>query len=170
MMAPRCPPRAGQEEKAVSEAIPLLARMDDALVSSMKARTAARTSTLRMARAALKNRQIDKRAPLEEGEVLQVLATLVKQRREAAEQFRAGNRPELAEKEEAEILVLQEFLPAELSDEELGGLVAEVVRRLGAVGPSELGKVMAALMPEVRGRADGRRVNAAVRVALGASR
>jgi uncharacterized protein len=149
---------------------PLLERMDRALVESMKARDRARTSALRLARAALKNREIDKRAPLEDGDAVQVLATLVKQRREAAEQFRAGHRPELASKEEAEITVLQEFLPAELSDGELGELVAEAVRRVGAQGPSDLGKVMSVLMPQVRGRADGRKVNEVVRAALGAPR
>jgi uncharacterized protein YqeY len=142
--------------------------MDRALVESMKARTAARTSALRMARAALKNREIDKRAPLEDADVLQVLGTLVKQRREAAEMFRAGNRPELAAKEEAEIAVLQEFLPQELAAEELAALVAQAVAQVGARGPGDLGKVMSALMPQVRGRADGKKVNEAVRTALGA--
>ncbi len=149
---------------------PLLERLDGALVASMKARDAARTSALRLVRAALKNREIEKRAPLEDAEVLQVLGTLVKQRREAAEQFRAGNRPELAAKEEAEVVILQEFLPAALSDDELGALVAEAVAEVGGQGPGDLGKVMSALMPRVRGRADGRKVNEAVRAALGAGR
>ncbi|MDW7709127.1 MAG: GatB/YqeY domain-containing protein [Deferrisomatales bacterium] len=149
---------------------PLLSRIDRELVASMKARTAARTSALRMARSALQYREIDKRAPLEDADVLQVLGTLVKQRREAAEQFRAGNRPELAEKEEAELAVLREFLPAALSEQELRNLVAEVVRQVGAQGLSDLGKVMGVLMPAVRGRADGRAVNDAVRAALGAGR
>lgn len=152
----------------MSATSPLLERMDRALVESMKARTAARTSALRMARAALKNREIDKRAPLEDADVLQVLGTLVKQRREAAEMFRAGNRPELAAKEEAEIAVLQEFLPQELGAEELAALVAQAVAQVGARGPGDLGKVMGALMPQVRGRADGKKVNEAVRTALGA--
>lgn len=160
----------------MSGASPLLERMYRALVESMKARDAARTSALRLARAALKNREIDKRknreidkrAPLEDGDVIQVLGTLVKQRREAAEMFRAGNRPELAAKEEAEVGVLQEFLPQELSAEELQALVADAVAQVGARGPADLGKVMSALMPQVRGRADGRKVNEAVRAALGA--
>lgn len=152
----------------MSGASPLMERMDRALVESMKARNAARTSALRMARAALKNREIDKRAALEDADVLQVLGTLVKQRREAAEMFRAGNRPELAAKEEAEVGVLQEFLPQELSAEELAALVAQAVAQVGARGPADLGKVMSALMPQVRGRADGKKVNEAVRTALGA--
>lgn len=152
----------------MSGASPLLERMDQALVESMKARNAPRTSALRLARAALKNRQIDKRGALEDADVLQVLGTLVKQRREAAEMFRAGNRPELAAKEEAEIGVLQEFLPQELSAEELAAAVAQAVARTGARGPADLGKVMGALMPQVRGRADGKKVNEAVRAALGA--
>ncbi len=148
----------------------LAQRIERAMVESMKARDGARTSALRMARAALKNREIEKRSPLTDDEILQVLGTAVKQRREAADQYRAGNRPELAAKEEAEIEVLREFMPRELSDEELQALVVDAIGEVGAEGLGDLGKTMSALMPRVRGRADGRRVNEAVRAALGAKR
>jgi len=148
----------------------LAERLERAMIEAMKARDAARTSTIRMARAALKNREIEKRAPLTDDEVLQVLGTAVKQRRESADQYRAGKRPELAAKEEAEIEVLREFMPRELADEELQALVAQAVAEVGAQGLGDLGKTMSALMPRVRGRADGRRVNEAVRAALGGVR
>ncbi|MHB8764833.1 MAG: GatB/YqeY domain-containing protein [Deferrisomatales bacterium] len=145
---------------------PMAQKIDDALKASMKARDAARTSTLRMAVAALKNREIDKRAPLEDPDVLQVLSTQVKQRRESIEQFRAGGRPDLVAKEEAELVVLGAFLPEQLGDEELVRIVGEVVAQVGAASPADLGKVMGALMPRVKGRADGKKVNEAVRAAL----
>jgi len=154
----------------MAESSGLATRIERAMVEAMKARDAARTSALRMARAALKNREIEKRTPLTDEEVLQVLGTAVKQRREAADQYRQGNRPELAAKEEAEIEVLREFMPRELTDEELGSLVAEAIAAVGAQGLADLGKTMSALMPRVRGRADGRRVNEAVRAALGGPR
>lgn len=154
----------------MSDESSLIQRMDKDFVAAMKARDAVRTSTLRMVRAALKNREIDKRGPLDEGEVLQVLSGLVKQRRESIEQFQAGNRPDLVAKEEAEVAILKEFLPAEMSSEELAALVGRIVAQVGAKGPGDLGKVMGALMPLVRGKADGRKVNDAVRAALGGTR
>jgi len=154
----------------MADASALAKQIERAMIEAMKARDAARTSTLRMARAALKNQEIEKRAPLSDDEVVQVLGTAVKQRREAAEQYRKGNRPELAAKEEAEIEVLREFMPRELTDEELAALVSQVVTEVGAQGLADLGKTMSALMPRVRGRADGRKVNEAVRAVLGGQR
>jgi uncharacterized protein YqeY len=145
----------------------LVARIERATLEAMKARDAARTSALRMAKAALKYREIDKRGPLDDGDALQVLATLAKQRREAIEQFRAGGRVDLAEKEEAELRILQEFLPQALSEEQVRRAVAEAVAEVGATGAKDMGKVMGALMPRVKGKADGKLVNALVREALG---
>lgn len=141
----------------------LLVRLERELVEAMKARDAARTSTLRMVKAALKNKQIDKRAALEEADVLQVLSTLAKQRRESIEQFRAGHREDLAQKEEAELHLLQQYLPKELTEGELRELVSAAVSRTGAAGPKDMGKVMSELMPAVKGRADGKLVNQLVR-------
>lgn len=144
----------------------LVARIERATIGAMKARDAARTSALRMAKAALKNREIDKRSALDDADALQVLATLAKQRRESIEQFRAGGRVELAEKEEAELAILQEFLPEALSEDEVRRAVADAVAEVGATGPRDMGKVMAALMPRVKGKADGKLVNTLVREAL----
>lgn len=154
----------------MSEHGSLVQRLDQALVGAMKARDAVRTSTLRMVRAALKNREIEKRGSLEEAEVVQVVSSLLKQRRESIEQFRGGNRPDLVAREEAEAEILKEFLPAEMAPEELAALVARVIAQVGATGHADLGKVMGALMPLVRGKADGRKVNEAVRAALGGQR
>jgi uncharacterized protein YqeY len=154
----------------MAETSELAGQIERAMIAAMKARDAARTSALRMARAALKNREIEKRTTLTDEDVLQVLGTAVKQRREAADQYRAGNRPELAAKEEAEIEVLREFMPKELGMDELQALVAQAVAEVGAQGLADLGKTMSVLMPRIRGRADGRRVNEAVRAALGGQR
>ncbi len=152
----------------MSQETSLLARLDRALVEAMKARDAARTSALRMVRAALKNREIDKRAPLDDSDALQVLSTLAKQRRESIEQFQAGGRQDLVDKEVKELAILQEFLPAELSSAELRELVQKAVADGGAKGPRDMGKVMSAVMPSVKGRADGKAVNAMVREILSA--
>ena len=103
---------------------------------------------------------------LEEAEMVKVLQGAAKRRRESAEQYREGGRPELAEKEEAEIAILEEFLPAALAPEELAALVAEAVAEVGANGPADMGKVMKAVQPRVAGRADGRTVSSAVKEAL----
>jgi uncharacterized protein YqeY len=103
---------------------------------------------------------------LEEAEMVKVLQGAAKRRRESAEQYREGGRPELAEKEEAEIAILEEFLPAALAPEELAALVAEAVAEVGAGGPADMGKVMKAVQPRVAGRADGRTVSTAVKEAL----
>lgn len=145
----------------------LASRIDQAVVAAMKARDAARTSALRMVKAALKNKEIDKRGPLDDGDSLQVLGTLAKQRREAIEQFRAGNRLDLVAKEEAELAILQEFLPQALGEDEVRAAVAQAVADAGAAGPKDMGKVMSLLMPRLKGRADGKLVNALVREALG---
>jgi len=150
----------------MSEEAGLVERLERAVVEAMKARDALRTSALRMVRAALKNRAIDKRAPLDDGDALQVLGTLAKQRRESIEQFRAGGRQEMADKEEAELRILQEFLPEELGEDEVRRAVDAAVSETGAAGPRDMGKVMAALMGRLKGRADGKLVNQLVRERL----
>ncbi len=146
-----------------------LATIEGALRDAMKARDTLRTSVLRLVRAALQNRAIEKRAPLTDEEVLAVLFAQAKQRRESVEQFRAGGRADLAAKEEAELAILQEFLPRAMDPEELLALAREVVAELGPVGPKDMGRVMAALMPRIRGRADGKAANQVVRDLLTAS-
>ncbi len=141
-------------------------RIASDLTAAMKAKDAARTSTLRMAKAALKNREIDKRAPLDDDEAVRVLTTLVKQREESAEQFRQGNRLDLVTKELAEAALLKTYLPAEVSDEEITAAVERAVSETGAASPKDMGKVMKAALGILgaSGKAvDGKRVNEAAR-------
>jgi hypothetical protein len=147
----------------------LVERITQDLTAAMKAQDAARTSTLRMAKAALKNREIDKKAPLDEAEALKVVQGLVKQREDSVEQYVKANRPELAAKERAEIAVLQAYLPAEVTDEEIAAAVEKAVAETGAASAKDLGKAMKAALAALAagGKAvDGRRVNEAVRKRL----
>src|SRR5262245_44918883 len=109
------------------------------LTAAMKSQDAARTSVLRMAKSALKNKEIDKKAPLDEAEALKVLQGRVKQREDSAEQFRKAGRPELAEKEEAEIGVLREYLPVEASDADITAAVESAVSETGAASIKDIG-------------------------------
>jgi uncharacterized protein YqeY len=131
--------------------------------AAMKAGDAKRVSTLRMAMAAAHNRQIELGHELTDAEVIEVLDRQVKQRRESIELFRNGGRPELAEVEEAEIVILREFLPEPLSADELDRLARDAVQATGASGPADMGKVMGVLVPQTKGRADGKDVSDLVR-------
>lgn len=137
-------------------------------MEAMRAGDELRKETLRFLRAALKSAQIDKRAPLTEEEIWEVIKRQAKQRRESIEQFRKGNRDDLAAKEEAELAIIESYLPAQLSREEIEALARQVIAEVGATSPRDLGKVMGKLMPQVKGRADGRLVNEVVRALLGA--
>jgi len=138
------------------------------LVAAMKAREELRLSVLRMTKAALKNKQIELGKPLSDDQALAVLRTLVKQRRDSVEQFRKGGREDLAGKEQKETEILQAYLPAEVSDEEISAAVAAAIQETGAAGPQDLGKVMKAAMQKLAGKnADGKRVSQMVRTKLG---
>ncbi|HHY91721.1 MAG TPA: GatB/YqeY domain-containing protein [Firmicutes bacterium] len=142
----------------------LLADMKEA----MKAREAGKTrlSVIRMARAALKNAEIARGHKLSEPEIIEVLAHEVKERQDSIPEFARGGRDDLVTKLEEEIRILKAYLPAQLSEEEIRRLARETIARVGAAGPRDLGKVMGALMPETKGRADGRLVNQIVRELL----
>jgi len=147
----------------------LVERITQDLTAAMKAQDAARTSTLRMAKAALKNKEIDKKAPLDEAEALKIVQGLVKQREDSVEQYVKANRPELADKERAEIAVLQAYLPAEVTDEEIASAVEKAVAETGAASAKDMGRAMKAALAALAasGKAvDGRRVNEAVRKRL----
>jgi len=137
----------------------------DAMKVAMKAKDNLRLTTIRMARTALKNAEIEARQELDEAAAIKVLSTLVKQRREAAEAYRE-TRPELAEKEELELVVLQEFLPAQLSEAEIEALVAKAVAESGAGSMKDMGAVMKLVTPQTTGRADGKLVSNLVRKLL----
>jgi uncharacterized protein YqeY len=139
------------------------------LAAAMKGREAVRVDVLRMTKAALKNREIEKRAPLDDAEIVRVLQQLVKQREDSAAQYRSANRPELADKESAEIAVLKGYLPQDVSDDEIRAAVEAAVAETGAATSKDMGKVMKAALATLQksGQAvDGKRVNEAVRKRL----
>ncbi len=148
----------------------LVERITQDLTAAMKAQDAARTSTLRMAKAALMNKQIDKHGALDDAEATRVLQGLLKQREDAAEQYVKAGRAELAEKERAEGALLKAYLPAEVTEEEIAAAVEKAVADTGATSPKDMGKVMKAALAALAAggkTADGRRVNEAVRKKLG---
>ena len=128
-----------------------------------KERNSLALSALRMALAAIKNKEIEAREEIGEDAVFKVLATMVKQRRESIDLYRRGERGDLAEKEAAEITVLEAYLPKPLADAEVESLVRETIAAVGASSPADMGRVMKELMPKVAGRADGKTVNETVR-------
>lgn len=135
--------------------------------AAMKAKDATRLTALRMLKAALMNKSIEKGRALEEGEEMQVVATLVKQRRDSIEQFTAGGRADLAAKEESEIGVLEAYLPPAVSGDDLERAVSDAVAQTGATGPKDMGKVMKAVMASLAGKTvDGKKVNELVRAKL----
>jgi uncharacterized protein len=151
----------------------LVEKIHEDMVGAMKQRAVDRLSTLRMVKAALKNKEIDQRAPVTDAQALQVLTTLIKQRKDSIEQFTKGNRPELAEKEAAEIVVIEEYMPKAAGDEELRRLVTSTVEDLRAqgapLGPKDMGSVMKAVQAKIQARglrADGRVVSEMVKAAL----
>ena len=148
--------------------MPLLAKIDEDLKTAMKARDESKVSSLRMLKAASSNAAIAKgKATLEDAEVIDVIGKLIKQRDESVEAYTKGNRPELAEKEKKEAAILKAYLPAQMPDEELKGIIQAAVKEAGASGPQGMGAVMKAVLPKVAGRADGGKVSQFVREALG---
>jgi hypothetical protein len=139
------------------------------LIAAMKAKEALRLSVLRMMKTALKLKQVELNKPLEDSEAMAVLRTLVKQRHESVEAYRQGGRDDLADKEAAEIKIVEAYLPAAATDEEIEAAVAAAMAETGATSPKELGKVMKAAMVMLAGKnVDGKRVNEKVRAKLGA--
>jgi uncharacterized protein YqeY len=148
----------------------LAERIGQDLTVSMKAQDAARTGVLRMAKTALKNKEIDKKAPLDDAEAMKILQALVKQREDSVEQFTKGNRPELAAKEEAEIVILKAYLPQEASEADVAAAVERAVAETAAASAKDMGKVMKAAMAILAAAGqpvDGKKVNEAARKRLG---
>jgi hypothetical protein len=137
-----------------------------AMKESMKAKDTVRLSTVRMTLAAIKNKEIAEGGELDDAAVTAIMSTMVKQRREAAEAFRDGDRLELAEKEEVELLILQSFLPEQLSEDEVREWVDAVVVELKASSMKDMGGVMKILTDKTRGRADGKLVSELVKKRL----
>ncbi len=135
----------------------------------MRQRNELLVSTLRLLRADIQNREIELRKPLDDAGVLAIISKQVRQRQESIEAFRKGDRPEMAEREEAEMAILRQYLPEQLPREEVEALAAKVIREVGAAGPGDLGKVMGPLMQQVRGKADGGEVRSIVSELLSSS-
>jgi hypothetical protein len=144
----------------------MIARIDEELKAAMRARDAQRRDALRLILSSLKAAQKELQRPLSEEEELQVLQRERKRRVEAAEAFRSGGREEQAASEERELAVLQEFMPEPLSEDELEDIVDDVIAEVGATSMADLGRVMADVMPQVSGRADGSAVSQLVREKL----
>jgi uncharacterized protein len=137
------------------------------ITNAMKARDAARLSALRMVKAALMNSEVAKGRPLEEAEAQQVLASLIKQRRDSIEQFKSGGRDDLVQKETAEVAILEKYAPPAASAAEIEQAVEVAIKETGAAGPKDMGRVMKAVMAALAGKsADGKAVNDIVRKKL----
>jgi uncharacterized protein YqeY len=141
-------------------------RLDQDLKSAMREKAQLRLDTIRMLKSAIKYREIELMKPLDDTGVEGVVATEIKRRRESVEQYKAGNRQDLADKEAAEIVILQAYLPQQLTEAELRAKVEEAVKKVGAQGPKDMGAVMKALLPEVQGRAEGKTVSELVKARL----
>ena len=145
----------------------LKAEIQEAVKIALKSGDAVTLSTLRLLLSALHNEEIKLRKELTTDEIQKTITTLCKQRSEAIELFRKGGREELAQKEEAELLVLKRYLPHPLSEDEVAALIRTSINEAGAKGIQDLGKVMKLLMPKVAGRSDGKRVNEMTKALLG---
>lgn len=146
----------------------LKAQLTDAMKDAMRAKDKARLGVFRMALAAIKQIEVDERTELDDTRVLALLDKLIKQRKDSAKQYRDAGRDDLADTEEAEIRVLQEFLPAALTDDEIDALIDEAVASTGAHGMQDMGKVMGVLKPQMQGRADMGAVSGKVKARLSA--
>jgi hypothetical protein len=134
-------------------------RLDDDLKVAIKSSDNLKTSVVRMAKAAIKNKQIEKRRELSDEEIISVISMLLKQRRESIELFSKGGREDLVEKEKQELSILQSYLPSQLTPDELDRLIIDAIKEASAEGVKDIGKVMRILMPQVKGSADGKVVN-----------
>ena len=132
----------------------LKAKITEDMKAAMRAREAARLSTIRMLLAAIKQREVDERIELTDADVLSIIDKMIKQRRDSIAQFEAGKREDLAAAERAEVAVLGAYLPKQMSEAEIDAAVAEAIAATGAAGPAGIGKVMAVVKPKLAGRAD----------------
>jgi hypothetical protein len=141
-------------------------QLDADLKSAMRDKDTVKLSVVRMLKSAIKYREIEAMKPLDDAGVLQVVSGEIKRHKDSIEQYRAGHRQDLVEKEEAELVILQSWLPAQLAEGELKALVEAAVVKTGASGPRDMGTVMKALLPDVQGKADGKLVSELVKARL----
>jgi len=147
---------------------PLKERLQADMKAAMKSGAKDRLGVIRLIMAGIKQREVDERIQLDDGQILALLDKMVKQRRESITQYQAGGREDLAAAEQAEIGIIQEYLPQALSESEIDALIREALAETGAQGVSGMGKMMAALKPRMQGRADMTQVSARVKRLLGA--
>ena len=141
-------------------------QINDDLKTAMRSGETVRRDTIRLLTAALKQREVDERKTLTDGDVLAVIEKMIKQRRDSISQFEQGGRQDLADKEKQELTLLQTYMPQAMGDDELAAAIAAAVSESGAAGPADMGKVMAVLKPRLAGRADMGKVSAAVKARL----
>ena len=146
----------------------LVQQIAEDLKASMKARDELRLSVVRMLKSAVKNREIEKMAELTDEDVQAAVSSMLKQRRDSVEQYTKAGRPELAAKEEAEAVILQGYLPEQLSEDEVVAIIRDAIAETSAKSASDMGRLMKAIMPKVKGKADGKFVNLKVKELLGA--
>ncbi|ABW18786.1 GatB/YqeY domain-containing protein [Alkaliphilus oremlandii] len=141
-------------------------RLADELKEAMKNKNQLRKNVITMIRADVKQIEVDKRVELGDDEIIEIIAKQAKQRRDAIEEFAKGGREDLMEQAKQEVDILMEYLPEQLSEEEVEVIIREVITEIGATSMKEMGKIMAAAMPKLKGRADGKVVNQTVRKIL----
>lgn len=141
-------------------------RLNEDMKQAMKSQDKFKLSTIRMVRATIKNLEIDLKRTLNDNEVLDILSREIKQRKDALQEFEKAGRDDLAEQVKAEAEILAEYLPEQLSEEEIKVIVQQTIQETGASSKADIGKVMSALMPKVKGRADGKLVNQTVQQLL----
>jgi hypothetical protein len=141
-------------------------KVNDEMVLAAKAKDKVRLSAIRMIKTGIHNKEIDLKRKMNEAEFLQLLSTMVKQRKDSIEQFQKGGRTDLVEKETAELKVIQEFMPEQISEEDVNREIEMVIKEVGAVGIKDMGKVMKVLMPKLTGKADGKMVGEKVKEKL----
>lgn len=141
-------------------------RLNEDMKQAMKSQDKFKLSTIRMVRATIKNLEIDLKRPLNDNEVLDILSREIKQRKDALQEFEKAGRDDLAANVKAEAEIIAEYLPEQLSEEEIKVIVQQTIQETGATSKADIGKVISALMPKVKGRADGKLVNQAVQQLL----
>jgi len=147
--------------------VTLKERITEDMKNAMRAKDSERLATIRMITAGIKQREVDERISLDDVQVLSVVEKMIKTRKESIVQFQAGNRPDLVEKESKEVALLQSYLPAQLSDTELEGIIAAAIAESGAASIKDMGKVMAIVKGKAQGRADMGAVGAKIKAKLG---
>ena len=141
-------------------------QIDSEMIAAAKAKDSIKLGAIRMIKTALHNKEIDAKRELNDAEILQVLSSIVKQRKDSIEQFKTGNRQDLVEKEEAELKVVQAFMPQQMSAEAVEAEVVKAISEAGATSAKDMGKVMKVLMPRITGKADGKMVSDIVKAKL----